>query len=314
MAACGGGGGFTPADLTSESGDMSMGPDLAKSYTQTSIATLRTPQMAGTSNVELDNVVVLAIHHSSKSPKLFVQDAAGGDFSAIVISCSTSSASHPCAMSVAMQLDMAISEGHSVTIQGTYTKQSAANGAFETVYPDVVTDNGAGTLPAAKAVALTDLPFGSAAANAKWWWQRVTTTIANTDTLLPYDWSPAQFVYSGGTCSAGMKGVPYQFGFAMIPMSVTPTTPAGMMCAGTTAQPTGVATPDTHAVFFGTDFYTDGWIYSSDCRCAAANGDTLLTSTMKLSGAITGLLMYDTANKVGYQFLAPQKLTDAMIQ
>jgi len=307
---------FTPVDLagggTDDGGIPDMtggGGDLApKSYTMSSIAAMR--QAAKSGNFELDNVVAIAIHTSKSSPKLYVQDAAGGGYSAIVSDCSASSMTHPCSQGTAVN---AIAIGHSVTLQGTYVKAGATKGNYETFYIDTVMDNGAAAaMPPVATLMLTDIERnGTNAAN---WFQKVSVNIATADALKMYDWTPAEFVYAMGaaTCKP-----PYQFGFGMLPQSVpAPTSPAGAACSGTTAQPTGVATPDAHEVLFGTDFYTAGWTYSSDCRCAATNNDTLVTSSMSLSGTLKGILVYTTVymTGTGYQYLAPQAKSDAMIQ
>jgi len=321
VAGCGGSDNtFHPADLSgigsgsdmampggSDGGNPTDGGTACVTYTMSTIANMRQNGKAGDC-FEVDNVLVNAVHNSSTSPRLFVQDTAGGDFSALVINCPKNSTIDPCTQQMAVNSAAA---GDSVTIKGKYIHSSAAKGSLEGLYVDSFTDNGAftGTKPAALALQLTDIERG--AYQAKNAYQKVTVTISAADTLKMYDWSPAEFVYSGGTCMNGMKGTPYQFGFGMIPSSVTPTTAAGSACAGTTAQPTGVATPDPHEVLFGTDFYASGFIVTSDCRCAAGNMDKLVTATSTVTGTLNGVLLYDTSGSMGYQYISPQLMTDA---
>jgi hypothetical protein len=186
--------------------------------------------------------------------------------------------------------------GHAVTIQGTYIKSSATN--FEEFFIDTITDKGAGTAPAVSAVQLTDVQDGST--SLKYAYQKVTTTIAAADTLQMYDWTPAEFVYSGAT------KCPYQFGWEMIPKSVGGVTP-GMACpAGNGSQPAGQTNPNPAGVLVGTDFYS-GFHTSSDCRCTTMFQDKQPTATSTVVGAITGMLVYDVpfGSSTHHMYIAP---------
>src|SRR5262249_46320155 len=160
---------------------------------------------------------------SATSPHLFVQDAAGGDFSAIRTSCSASSSSHPCTVASTVHTTQI---GHKVTLTGLYIKGGLASGGTEDFYIETITDNGAGTLPTPASVMLADIERSSVSsivgtpamkpANAKYWYQRVT--VSNPGTLVMYDLSPSELVFQNATkCS-------YQLGFGMAPMGTTPGT------------------------------------------------------------------------------------------
>jgi hypothetical protein len=246
-------------------------PDLASSnacavYTNTSIATMR--QNGTAQCAALDGVVAIALHASTASPRLYVQDAAGGDYSAIDVHCSATSTAHPCTNQALVN---AIAVGHAVAIHGQYTKSMSSG--VDILYLDSISDKGvAGSTPAPLALVPADVARG--ALNAARWYQRVIVTI--TGSLVMYDWTPAEFVYASTAVNCHP---PFQFGFGMIPSSVTPSSPAGMACSGTTAQPTGVTTPDSNEI-------------------------------------LNGLLLYDTVfgtTGMGYQYVAPQSAGDAAI-
>ena len=86
--------GQTPVDLSSGSSDMATGGDMAKNYVNSDIKTMRN---GASGDFSLANVIALAVSPSgSSSPRLVVQDASGGDFSAILSRCSPTSTAHPC--------------------------------------------------------------------------------------------------------------------------------------------------------------------------------------------------------------------------
>jgi hypothetical protein len=304
--ACGGGGTpLKPVDLSSNNdlttppaGDMATGPDMAGNgcggvYSKSTIAAMR-QNAAGC--YELDDVVTIAVTPttaSGKSANIYAQDAAGGAYSAEHFGCSSSSTSHPCSVLTTAKSNIV---GRSVTITGLFIKSSAANGGFEEFYIDNITDNAAGTVPAPTAVTLANIERGGNVPAD--WFQIVTTTIAATDTLQPFDWTPPEFTGTG-TCS--------QYGFGMLPKSATGTATAACPASGTT-QPAGQAAVNAAEVLVGTDFY-DGFTYTSDCACGPATYPTalLLTTTTTVVGAITVLLNYDVPYMMttGYQFIDP---------
>ena len=277
-------------------------PDAATSgcanvYTTSSIAAMRQGTVSGC--FELDNVVSIGTTPSKASPKLFVQDAGGGGFSAVRTQCSSTSTAHPCSVATAVA---AIATGRSVTVQGTYIKSKTSG--YETFYIDTITDNGAGTAPAAAAATIGDISRGGT--NKALAFQRVTAPIAANDPLVMYDWTPAEFVFTGAT------KCPYQFGFGMIPKSANAT--ATMACTGTTSQPGGQPTPAAGEILIGTDFYK-GFTVSSDCQCAASFTDKEPTAASQLKGTISGILVLDVpfGATTPYYYIAPQTDADAPI-
>lgn len=265
------------------------------SYMTTTIAAMR--QQTKTGCYELDNVVTIATSPSTKTPNLYVQDAAGGDFSALQTKCSSTSTSHPC--SIAAQV-AAITDGRSVTVKGTYIK--TASTTFEEFFIDSVTDNGAGTMPAPATATLAQIERGSTATNLRF--QRVNVTGVN---LNMYDWTPAEFANTTATAC------PYQFGFGMIPNGTAGATP-GAACTNGTSQPAGISSPNPAEVLIGTDFYK-GFTVSSDCRCAKTFSDMEPAANSKLAGTIGGVLIFDVPfnSTAGYYYIAPKSASDAMI-
>ena len=248
----------------------------------------------------MTDVVSLGTTPSSKSPELFVQDAGGGDYSAMLTKCLSTSTTHPCSVAAAVA---GIPDGHSVSIQGTYIKTAATT--FEEFFIDTVTDNGPGTAPAPATATLAQIERGSTAVNLRF--QRVTVAVGANDTLKMYDWTPAEFANSTATACS------YQFGFGMIPKSVAGTTP-GAACASGTAQPAGIAAPNAAEVLIGTDFYKT-FTTSSDCRCAKTFMDLEPVTASTLGGTVAGLLVFDVlfGQSTGYTYLAPKTLTDAPV-
>ena len=210
------------------------------------------------------------------------------------------STAHPCSVATAVA---AIATGRSVTVQGTYIKSKTSG--YETFYIDTITDNGAGTAPAAAAATIGDISRGGT--NKALAFQRVTAPIAANDPLVvDDDWTPAEFVFTGAT------KCPYQFGFGMIPKSANAT--ATMACTGTTSQPGGQPTPAAGEILIGTDFYK-GFTVSSDCQCAASFTDKEPTAASQLKGTISGILVLDVpfGATTPYYYIAPQTNADAPI-
>jgi hypothetical protein len=266
-------------------------------YTTSSIAAMRQGTVSGC--FELDNVVSIAITPSKASPKLYVQDSGGGMFSAMRTQCSSTSTAHPCTVSAQVA---AIAVGRSVTVQGTYIKSKTSG--YETFYIDTITDNGAGTVPGVATATITDVSRGGT--NKGLAFQYVKATIPGNDPLVMYDWTPAEFVYTGAT------KCPYQFGFGMIPQSAGATATAA--CTNTTSQPTGQTSPNAAEILVGTDFYK-GFTVSSDCQCAAMYSDKEPTTTSQLKQSVAGILIFDVpfGGTTGYYYIAPTSATDASI-
>jgi hypothetical protein len=281
-------------------GDMATAP--TKMYMKTTIATMRMP-MSAHADVELDGVVSLGVTPSKASPKIFVQDAAGGDFTAIMGRCETSSMTHICTMATATIVS-GIQDGRLVNIKGTYSKSKSG---FETLYIDSIEDMGAGTVPAPATVTLADI--ARTANNPKYWFQRVTVDMGTT-TLKGFDWSPAEFKYTAGT-----GGCPAMFGWGLVPSTSTDT--VGAACDTTNTQPaTAVsAMPPADEYLIGTDFYK-GFTYSTDCACAGKYKDTVFTAANTVSGKLNGVLIGDVPymQTTVYQYLAPKANSDITLQ
>jgi hypothetical protein len=264
-------------------------------------------RMAATAGCfELDNVVSVAvtpISTKSTSVRIIAQDAAGGDFSGINVTCyDSATTAHPC---TAFPTAKSILAGRSITVQGYYSK--AASG-YEHLSLDSVTDNASGTAPAPKAVMLADIERGAMKPAA--WFQKVTLTIAAADMLGMYDFSPAEFKSTSATATT--CGTYY--GFGMKPKSATGT--AGAACSGTT-QPPGQTMINANEVLFGTDYY-GGFTANSECSCISSKTGKpypgLLSSSSTLSGTVSGILYFDTVTGgAAYQFLSPLTNADAPI-
>lgn len=299
---------LTPADLSMSGGGgggTGGGGDMATGSTTYTVATIAAMRGGAPGSYELDNVTVIAKTSSSASPHLVVQDAAGGDFSAIDPTCSATSTSHPCPANSTVKT---IAVGEKVTITGLYIKASNANGATETFYVNSAMDNGPATgMPAVQTVALTDISRN--AQTKKWWFMHVKVDPPPAASALQiYDLTPSELVFSGGT------GCPKQVGWGMAPMSTAGAATA-LMCTGTT-QPAGSTAPDAAEVLIGTEFYKDFNI-SSDCACAKPDmgtADQLVTATTATTGSISGILLYDSVFGSSpvktYQYLSPVSNTD----
>ena len=279
-----GGGGGAP-------GDMATG----KSYQRSTVAAMR---QGAPGDFELDNVISIARTASTYSPRLYVQDAAGGDFSAIVTHCSSTSVSHPCAVASTVAT---IADGTRLTVRGTYVKGKYGD---ENFYIDEVTTSGSATMPAPVTAQLADLSRN--ADKTAWWFQRVRVDLGAA-TLKLYDFSPIEFKY---IASGGMP-CPAYLGWGMVPSTSSDT--VGAACSGTT-QPVSPAAGGAPAdeLLVGNDFYTT-FGYSTDCACAAQEQETLLTATNTLGGVIGGILIGDIpfGQTTPYQYLAPKSTADA---
>ncbi len=274
-------------------------------YSKSTIAAMR--QAATSGCFEVDNVVSIAVSPvtaNSTSIRIVAQDPAGGDYSAILVSCYDSATTkHPCAAFPTAKNTLA---GRSVTVTGYYEKGSAAAGGYEYLSLDSITDNAAGTAPAAKSVLLADIE--RSAMKPAYWFQKVTLAIGTADALGMFDFSPSEFKSTSTTATCGSF-----YGFGMKPKSATGT--AGAACTGTT-QPAGQTTIDPNEVLFGTDFH-GGFTANSECSCISSMTSKpypgLLAANSTLSGTVAGILFYDAFSAAGYQYLSPLTNADAPI-
>jgi hypothetical protein len=276
-------------------GDMAM-----KSYTPSSIADMRKGKSGA---FELDNVVVLGVTSSTKSPKIYVQDAAGGDFSAMQVKCSGTSMTHPCSVAT---MAHALTRGQAVTIKGTYIK--TASSGFEEFYldNDNLTSGASGALPTPSPVDISVVTRG-ASSPAKWF-QYVS--VMSAPTFEVYDLTPSEMVFKGASAC------PYQTGFGIIAQGTSGVT-APAACGAMNAQPTGVATPNAAEVLIGTDFYKDFQL-SSDCKCVPMfKGNVQVTPAMT-STALSGILVYDSVYMatpaITYQYISPVIASDLQLK
>jgi len=261
------------------------------------VATVAQMRAGAPGSYEIDNVVAIARTPSASSPRLFVQDPAGGDFSAMMATCSSTSTSHPCSVAPVVA---GVQEGNVVSLKGSYLKSSAG---LESFYIDSVTVGGTRALPAPASVALADVQ--RSANRARLWFQHVQVNLGS-GTLKMYDFSPADQKY------VGSPGCPQFFGWGMVPS--TSSDVVGGACSGTTQPPSpvGSGAPPSDEIVVGTDFYTT-FGYSADCACAAQEQETLLTASSTLGGTVGGMLICDVpfgATTV-YQYLAPKSAADA---
>jgi hypothetical protein len=278
-----------PPDLSmGGSTDMAGGADMAKNYKASDVKTMR---QGKSGDFVLANLVAIAVSPSaSSSPRIVVQDASGGDFSAIQGRCSPTSTTHPC--SVASTVKTA-AIGDNVTLQGTFEKSSMTG--FETFYIDMIAVNSHGmTLPAVQNVALTDVQRG--AKSAQYWFQHVSVT--SPGTMVMYDFTPVEFKRTGST------SCPQQFGFGIISSGAGAA--AATACSGM-VQPPGVTTPNMQEVLVGTDFYST-YTVATDCAC-----DTMFSVKTPAANSSTtvlgGILLFDSQYMAMppnyYSYLAP---------
>jgi hypothetical protein len=266
-------------------------------YAASSIAAMRTAAMSGC--FELDHVALVDRSSSTTTPRLYVQDSAGGDYSAIMAKCS-STGNHACsAMSLATALTLADNE--SVTVHGYYSHGKTSG--FEEFLVESMSDDGSMLSPPAPvSLGVADIAR-SARVTAKWF-QRATVSLAAADTLVMYDFSPAEFKLQG-PCPAWE-------GFGMIPSSAGAAAPAA--CNGS-ANPPGIASPDPKEILVGREFF-HGFPYCTDCACAATHQQTLLTAANKISGTLGGILIFEitTGTTSTYQIFEPTSKTDFPVQ
>jgi len=308
VTGCRDNGTLTPADLSMAGGGgggggggTGTGDMAATNYVPSSIAMMR---QGAPGTYELDDVIAIALTPSTKSPKLVVQDAAGGDYSAIQLLC-PASGTHMCTMQSTIHTTTI---GHKVTVKGLFVKDSKMSGGGLQFYVSTITDNGAGTAPAPlmrDQTAIEQATDAGVTGFDKDFWQMVTVT--PTENLVMYDWTPTALKYSGSGAWPGCSTAPYVFGFAMAPASANLTATAA--CTVKTAPAPSQATPDGRQIYIGTDYYTSFQV-SSDCQCAKTPTTVPAAGTQWPSGmAMTGILGYETpvpgTATTGYKIFSP---------
>jgi hypothetical protein len=266
-------------------------------YAPMTITTMRNPAAPGC--YELAHVALVARTSSTKTPRLYVQDPKGGDYSAIMAKCSATSA-HACS-ATALATSLQLLNGASVTLRGYYEHGKISG--FEEFYIESVTDDGA-MLPVPAPITLTVADLGRDARVPAKWFQKATVNVAPADTLAMYDFSPPEFALNG-PCPAWE-------GFGMIASSVMKPSPA--TCAGA-KNPAGQTAADPKEILIGRQFF-HRFTYSSDCGCAATHSQVLLTAANTVSGAISGVLILEIlkGSKAGFQVFEPTSKTEFPIQ
>jgi len=301
LGACSGGGqgaGGPGGDGGAGGNDGATGGDAGAaactSYTPMTIAAMRTPATPGC--YELANVALVARTSSATTPRLYVQDPQGGDYSAVMAKCSAT-AVHPCPAS-ALATALQVLDGESVTLRGYYEHGKVSG--FEEFSIESITDNGA-TLTIPPPVTLAEADLGRNARVPTKWFQKAKVNVTK---LVMYDFSPAEMQLTG-PCPAWE-------GFAMISASAGAT--AATACNATT-NPTGVSTPAAGEILVGRQFFHN-FTYSTDCACAAAHHQILLTSANFVSGTATGILILETpkGSTTAYQVFEPLSKTDFPVQ
>ena len=260
-------------------------------YASKSIADMRAAPVRGC--FELPHVGLVARTDSASEPRLYVQDANGGDFSAILAKCS-SAAQHKCAPAVAAKLKTLVdtsATGAQITLRGFYEYGSVTG--FEELYIEDILDECA-TLPRPAPIALTVADVTRDARSKAKWFRRATINIGPQDPLVMYDFSPPELALAQPQC-------PNWEGFAMIPQSAGVAAATG--CAGAT-NPAGRAA-EAREVLFGRQFFNQ-FLFSSDCGCAGTK-QKLMTATNTVSGTVTGylLLEQDKGSTKPYQLFEP---------
>ncbi len=242
------------------------------SYLQTSVAEMR--QATGSGCFELERVVVTARTPSTSTPRVYVQDQRGGPYSAIRAKCD-GSPTHACPEQTARRVE-ALIDGSEVTIRGYYLQGSLSG--FEEIYLDDVQDEQTlAAVPAPAKVSLVELSRDARARSQ--WFQIVEAEISAQDPLVMYDFSPAEFA-RGAAC-------PSWSGFALIPASLAPPDIVNG-CSGS-GNPLGVAKPDGRELLIGREFYKE-FFASTDCACAAASKQHLLSTSSAVVGSVLGVL------------------------
>ena len=105
---------------------------------------------------ELTDVVVVARTPSSSSPRIYVQDGGGGDFSAVVAKCS-STAQHACPAAANTAVNQLL-DGTSVTVRGFYSHRQAT-GFEEVSILEVVSSGALRAVPPPVRLTTSGAPF-----------------------------------------------------------------------------------------------------------------------------------------------------------
>ena len=229
---------------------------------------------------ELAHIGLIARTDSPSEPRLYVQDAGGADFSAILAKCAAS-ATHACSTTVRAkipQLYDTLEKGAQLTLQGYYLNGGVTG--FEQFYiEDIVDECKTVARPAPIQIAAADI--GREARVPAQWFQRADVKIPANDPLVMYDFSPSDLNLAAPSC-------PDFAGFAMVPQSQGTTAP--MACSGTT-NPAARAL-DPKMVLIGRHFFNQ-FLFGADCACVQGTGEVLVKPTSTVSGTVRGYLILE---------------------
>ncbi len=261
---------------------------VCKRYAQTRVAAMR--KNASDGCFELNNVVLVARSSSATAPRLYLQDAEGGDNSAIAAKCSARS-QHACTAD-ALATTRALFPGTAVTVQGYYHRGKLSG--FEELSVEQVTSDGA-TLRVPPPITLQLAELQRSARVPSKWFQRATVVMDPAQKLVMYDFSPAELKLAG-SCPAWE-------GFGLIEAVAAAVAPAD--CSGE-ENPPGRIAPDAREILVGRQFF-HAFRYSSDCRCAAKHNQTLLQPSSFVAGTLSGFLVPEvvTGSKELFQLFEP---------
>jgi hypothetical protein len=282
------------AGSSGAAGSGAAGAPACPSYMPTSIVAIRNPPVAS-GCYELSHVGLVARTDSPTEPRIYVQDANGGDFSAILAKCAAS-ATHLCPASVnAMipQLFDTMASGAQLTVRGYY--QHGTVGGFEEFYIEDLIDDGT-TLPRPAPITLSVSDLERDARVAGKWFRRATIAIPAQDPLVMYDFSPTDLrLATSAAC-------PNYAGFAMISKSVGTAATSG--CTNNTNPKAHTINPKE--ILVGREFFNQ-FLYSTDCACMAGTNQRMLTPTSSVSGTVLGYLILeqDKGSTSSYQVFEP---------
>lgn len=261
-------------------------------YSPSTIVDMRQAKTSGC--FELGHVGLIARTDSPAEPRLYVQDDAGADFSAISAKCAAT-ASHACSATVRAkipQLFDTLEQGAELTLQGYYLNGGVTG--FEQFYiEDIIDDCKMLTRPAPIKVAAADI--GREARVPAKWFQRAEVEIPSADPLVMYDYSPSDLNLAAPSC-------PDFEGFAMVPKSQGTTAPAA--CSGK-VNPAARAL-DPKMVLIGRQFFNQ-FLFSADCACMQGTGQKMVVPTSSVSGTVRGYLILevDKGSTNPYQVFEP---------
>lgn len=260
------------------------------SFTPMSIADIRRAGVNGC--FEVVDAVVEGRTASPSSPRIFATDAIAGAGSAIVAKCSADTEPH-CSNAAAAAVAKVL-RGAIVTMRGYYWK-SARSGLEELVLQELDDSGLLAEPPAPVKLSLADATRATSTRDA--WFHYVSIDIPANDPLQVSDISPPELVRT--SC-------PKVSGFALR-RAADNAPPVG--CDGTVNPPSGVRDPD--AVLIGRAFFHD-FSWSTDCECALAHHQHLLSNDASFAGELRGILAFAVplGGTSGWQILEPLSNAD----